>query len=83
MAGHYLSLSVLQAQLNDAKARADKFDGLYRSLKDKVEAEEEYQLNKKPIHSEVEAVKQQMEEHKVSENVCVSVWGGATPHQRV
>ena len=51
--------------MQDAKSRADRFDGLYRALKEKVEAAEQVQANQEPIHSEVEAVKRQMDEHKV------------------
>ncbi len=59
----------LQAQLVDASARAAKCDGLYRALKEKVEAQEQEQATQMPIHSQVEDVKKQMEQHKVREVV--------------
>ena len=51
--------------MEDARSRADKFDLLYTDLKDKVESQEKLQADQEPIHSEVDAVKQQMEEYKV------------------
>lgn len=50
----------------DAKARADKFDGLYVALKAAMEDQEQVLANQDSIHSNVESVKQQLEEHKVS-----------------
>lgn len=50
----------------DAQGRADKFDGLYWALKEKVESQEQVQASQDPIHSQAEAVKRQMEQHKVS-----------------
>lgn len=52
----------------DAKSRADRFDGLYESMKEKVASAEQVQAAQDPIQSEVEAVKKQMEEHKVGES---------------
>ena len=55
-----------QAQLQDALERADRFDQLYTNLHDQLRKAEEAESKQEPIHSEVEAVKQQMEDHKVS-----------------
>ena len=49
-----------------AKERADEFDQSYSELRDKVTAQEEAAGKQGTIRSEVEAVKQQMEDHKVS-----------------
>lgn len=57
----------------DAKGRADKCDGLYWALKGKVEAQEQEQVKQEPIHSEVDTVKTQMEEHKVRGMVSLHV----------
>lgn len=42
-----------------------KFDDLYGAMSAVVQREEAVQSNQAPIHSEVEAVKLQMEQHKV------------------
>lgn len=55
----------MQAQMVYAKERADEFEQQYSGLRDKVTAQEETTKNQGSIRSEVEAVKQQMEEHKV------------------
>lgn len=55
-----------QAQLQDALDRANQFDQLYTNLHDQLRKAEEAESKQEPIHSEVEAVKQQMEDHKVS-----------------
>ena len=55
-----------QAELQDALDRANQFDQLYTSLHDQLRKAEEAESKQEPIHSEVEAVKQQMEDHKVS-----------------
>ena len=55
-----------QAQLQDALERANQFDSLYTNLHDQLRKAEEAESKQEPIHSEVEAVKQQMEDHKVS-----------------
>ena len=68
-----MSSLCLQSQLVDAKGRADKCDGLYWALKEKVEALEQEQAKQEPIHSEVDAVKTQMEEHKVRGMVSLHV----------
>ena len=47
-----------------AKERAGEFDQLYCDLRDKVGAHEESAEQQGNIRSEVEAVKEQMEEHK-------------------
>ncbi len=49
-----------------AQERAVKFDQFYRNLKDNIENQEETVQQQGNIRSEVEAVKEQMEEHKVS-----------------
>ena len=59
-----------QAQLQDALDRANQFDQLYTSLHDLLRKAEEAESKQEPIHSEVEAVKQQMEDHKVSWQSC-------------
>lgn len=46
--------------------RAGQFDQLYTNLHDLLKKAEEAESKQDPIHSEVEAVKQQMEDHKVS-----------------
>ena len=53
----------------DAQSRAEKCDSLYWALKEKVEAEEQEQANQEPIHSQVEAVKKQMDKHKVRKKI--------------
>ena len=55
----------LQVQLVDASGRATRFDSLYGAVSDLVLREEAVQASQAPIHSEVEAVKLQMEQHKV------------------
>ncbi len=55
-----------QAELQDALERANQFDQLYTNLHDQLRKAEEAESKQEPIHSEVEAVKQQMEDHKVS-----------------
>ena len=55
-----------QAELQDALDRANQFDQLYTNLHDQLRKAEEAESKQEPIHSEVEAVKQQMEDHKVS-----------------
>ena len=63
----FVTLScVEQAQLQDALERANQFDQLYMNLHDELKKAEEAESKQEPIHSEVEAVKQQMEDHKVS-----------------
>ncbi len=55
----------MQSQMSYAQERAEKCDQLYTALKDKVESREEAAQQQGNIRSEVEAVKEQMEEHKV------------------
>lgn len=55
----------VQAQLEDAEGRAAKFDGLYGTVHELMQGKESVQATQDPIHSEVEAVKLQMEQHKV------------------
>ncbi len=54
----------IQAQMSYATERAGEFDQLYCDLRDKVGAHEESAEQQGNIRSEVEAVKEQMEEHK-------------------
>lgn len=57
---------VSQVQLQEAKGKAEEFHQAYLAIKDKVAHFEEVQEKREPIHSEVEAVEQQLETHKVS-----------------
>ncbi len=51
--------------MEDASSRANNFDSLYKSVSESVQKEQEVQSGQDPIHSEVEAVKEQLEQHKV------------------
>ena len=59
------SIPPQQVQLYQAKDQADKFEGSYQTLVAGLGGVQEAQEKQEPIHSEVEAVKQQLEAHKV------------------
>ena len=55
----------LQAQLEEAKTRADKFDDTFKSLSDQLDQLEKQAEGESTIMSEAEAVKEQLEKHNV------------------
>ena len=57
----------LQAQLEEAKTRADKFDDTFKSLSDQLDQLEKQAEGESTIMSEAEAVKEQLEKHNVRE----------------
>ena len=57
--------TLLQVLLQRAKEKAVEFDSLYQSLKERLQLKEKTLEQQEPIHSQVEVVKQQLEEYKV------------------
>lgn len=57
----------LQAQLEEAKTRADKLDDTFKSLSDQLDQLEKQAEGESTIMSEAEAVKEQLEKHNVRE----------------
>ena len=60
---------LFQEQLQQAKQRAEEFDSSYQNLLAQLQQREQTLKEQEPIHSEVEVVRKQLEENKVSFNV--------------
>ena len=60
---------LLQVELQQAKDKALEFDGIYQSLQTQLQQKDQALRDQEPIHSEVEVVKQQLEEYKV--HICM------------
>ena len=62
---------LLQVELQQAKDKALEFDGIYQSLQTQLQQKDQALKDQELIHSEVEVVKQQLEEYKVLICICM------------